>query len=179
MKEPGAAFASFNALALGVTLEEVVSRPDAATRAVEVRGHIDTGNADRLQDALLDFISDEPDVERLCLDVSRVTLVSSRGIGALAAVRRRMAERKGTLVLHRANPRLKELFIQLGFSEIFTLSDEPCGAPPRRDRAAFPLTLHCPRCRTALRVSKPGRFRCKSCGSTFTVEPAGKTNPLS
>jgi anti-sigma B factor antagonist len=178
MEGSAAAFDQFNSLSLGVTLEESQIRRPPGTLAIQVKGHIETGNALRFQEALNELISGRSDMHRLCLDVSQVSYVSSMGIGALAAVHQRMAEKNGELVLHRPSPRLKEIFAQLGFSEIFTLSDAACGdeAPAGPRRAAFPLALPCPHCKSALRVSRPGRFRCQSCGSIFTVDPAGNAS---
>jgi anti-anti-sigma factor len=178
MSEPLSVFGAFNSLSLGVFLEEIPARSAAHVLSVAVTGYVETGNAGRFQDALIQYVSERPDVRRLCLDVSLISYVSSMGIGALAAVHQRMAERNGSIVLHRASPRLKELFAQLGFSEIFSLSDAACGdeGGDAGSRAVFPRALACPKCESPLRVSKPGRFRCQSCGSIFSVDLTGAAN---
>jgi anti-anti-sigma factor len=161
-------FAAFNSLDVGVNLEQSTGAGEESI-TVSVRGHIETGNAARFQDAVLDFIKARSGLLRLRLDISQVSYVSSMGIGALATVHKQMAERKGSLLLCRASPRLKELFGQLGFADIFEMAAEGCP----EGEAAFPLTISCPGCRTSLRVSKAGRFRCQSCGVVFTVDASG------
>jgi anti-anti-sigma factor len=166
-------FTLFNELAIGVTLS--VS-PDAGTcraQTVSAAGDIETGNAGRFQEALLSFLAARPAIVLLRLDISRVSYVSSIGIGALASIHRTLMERQGGLALHSASPRLRELIKQLGFSELLGPEEQQDEEAVGAAHSLFPRTLPCPQCKGGLQVARPGRFRCRLCGTVFVVDGTG------
>ena len=172
MAEADSSFTDFNARHMGVVLGSSALPGDALGILLTIQGSLETGNAGQFQDAVMGLLEGRAPLKTVIVDLSQVTYISSMGVGALATISKLMAERQGVFRLQGVSPRMRELFRQLGFLEIFQVADEPgsSGAVPS---GSFPITIPCRRCGKPLQVSRPGRFRCRSCGAVFGVDAAG------
>jgi len=172
MAEGDSILSDFNERGMGAVLGSSRLAGDAAGILLTIQGSLETGNAGQFQDAVVGLIEGRQPLKTVIVDLSQVTYISSMGVGALATISKLVAERQGVFKLQGVSPRMRELFRQLGFLEIFQMADEPdsSGTAPA---SVFPLTMACRRCGKPLQVPRPGRFRCRSCGAVFGVDAAG------
>lgn len=77
---------------------------------------IDVGNAGGFKTFALDAMGDAP---RVVLDLSRVEFFDSAGMGALFSLHKRVADRRGAIVLAGLTRPVMEMFRMVGFDVVF------------------------------------------------------------
>lgn len=112
----------------------------------------------------------------LVWDFSTVENIDAAGIGMLIATQKKLREQGGDQALSDLRPRLMRFIAMLGYADYFSI--EPT-IPHILDRieeetaGIFPLMAICPACGAGLRISEPGRGRCRSCGAIMSILPNG------
>lgn len=82
-------------------------------------GRIDSSNSDQFQSDMAPLMEgDSPDID---IDCSGMTYTSSQGLRIFLLLQKSVMARKGKLVMHNMNPRVKEVFDITGFSNIITI----------------------------------------------------------
>lgn len=81
---------------------------------------------DMLRDAVSDFI--EQGNKKLIIDLSRVGIINSVGIGALISGYTSFTKNGGEVILTGANKSIKNVFIITKLSEVFEIHDTVAGA---------------------------------------------------
>lgn len=109
----------------------------------------------------------------LIVDLRGTGFMASVGIGAMVGLLKTIRAKGGSLILMGIQARVLEVFQLLGFATFFDLAGsveeamETINArPPVR---TFPTTAGCPICGKAVRLTRPGRFRCPQCRIILTV----------
>jgi anti-sigma B factor antagonist len=115
---------------------------------------------------------------RLAFDVRGLKYSGDMGFGVFTAFLKRVKPRGGDIAFFGIPSRVFEVFQLLGFSQFFNIRETfdeaiaffaSAGEPP-----AFPIVLKCPICSRRVRAAKPGRFRCRTCKTILSVDPAGQ-----
>lgn len=95
---------------------DIQKKLDGTTLSVSVTGHIDTVTAPQLEaELVLDA------VEKLVIDISGVTYVSSAGLRVFLSAYKTMAKKRGMTIVG-AQPAVLEVFKITGFASIFKLA---------------------------------------------------------
>jgi len=112
----------------------------------------------------------------LVWDFSTVENIDAAGVGMLIAVQKKLREQGGDQALSGLRPRLMRFIAMLGCADYFCIEPD---IPHVLDRieeetaGIFPLMASCPACGAGLRISEPGRGRCRSCGAIMSIFPNG------
>ena len=158
-------------LRIGLQRVEGVSR----CLAVELTGSVDAYNSAFLRRSLVKAM--EAGYIQLVLLLPRLDYVSSAGVGTFLSMLRILMEKGGGLTFVNPHPKTMEILKLMHLHTFFSCSDSIDEAldllAGRRPSSAFPRTLSCPICDTALRAQKPGRFRCPKCKTTLMVDRTG------
>ncbi len=86
---------------------------------VELKGRIDTTNADQFQQEVSPLMEgDQLDID---IDCAEMTYTSSQGLRTFLLLQKSVNARGGKMVLHNMNPMVKEVFDITGFSNIITI----------------------------------------------------------
>ena len=86
---------------------------------VELKGRIDTTNADQFQQEVSPLMEgDQLDID---IDCTGMTYTSSQGLRTFLLLQKSVNARGGKMVLHNMNPMVKEVFDITGFSNIITI----------------------------------------------------------
>lgn len=86
---------------------------------VELKGRIDTTNADQFQQEVSPLMEgDQMDID---IDCTGMTYTSSQGLRTFLLLQKSVNARGGKMVLHNMNPMVKEVFDITGFSNIITI----------------------------------------------------------
>ena len=89
---------------------------------IEIRSSlIGEDEIDELRDAVSDFI--EQGNKKLIIDLSRVGIINSVGIGALISSYTSFTRNRGEVILTGANKSIKNVFIITKLSEVFEIHD--------------------------------------------------------
>lgn len=82
-------------------------------------GRVDSTNAEQFQKDIAPLMEgDNPDID---IDCTELTYTSSQGLRVFLLLQKSVVARKGKMVLHNMNPRVKEVFDITGFSNIITI----------------------------------------------------------
>jgi anti-anti-sigma factor len=87
-----------------------------------VKGRIDSTTAAALERTLLDRATAQQ--KRWVLDLSQTDYVSSAGLRVLLALKKRLDEASGRLILHGLNARVREVFDISGFAALFRIGGD-------------------------------------------------------
>ena len=86
---------------------------------VELKGRIDTTNAEQFQQEVSPLIEgDQLDIDINCAEM---TYTSSQGLRTFLLLQKSVNARGGKMVLRNMNPMVKEVFDITGFSNIITI----------------------------------------------------------
>lgn len=145
------------------------------TVIIKLDGLIDTYNSSDLQKAVLDIISS---YTKIIFDCSKLTYVSSTGVGTFMVFLKSVKEKNGIIVLANLQQKVLEIFQLLGFSKFFTITDsldEGLNALgiSIETKSCFPKVFECPACKKKLKASKSGKFRCVQCSSVIVISADG------
>lgn len=98
----------------------IVMRTEADTAIAAVSGEIDGKTAPQVQAQLLGVMER---ANRLILDMSEVTFLSSAGLRMLLLLYRQVATRKGKVALVGVPEEIRDTMTMTGFINFFTLAD--------------------------------------------------------
>lgn len=88
-----------------------------------VEGAIDSGTSDELKNYLLKLISEEK--KFFVIDLSKVTHITSAGLGSLVVVIKMVTLRKGYIALCSLNELVKKVFAIVQFENFIRIFDSP------------------------------------------------------
>lgn len=161
---------------LKLHIEEIAGGSKAVI--LKLDGLIDTYNSSDLQKEVLDIISL---YTKVVFDCSKLTYVSSTGVGTFMVFLKSIKERNGTIVLTNLQQKVLEIFQLLGFSKFFTITDsldeslKVLGISTEAE-SCFPKVFECPSCKKKLKASKAGKFRCIQCSSIISISADGNVS---
>ena len=99
-------------------MEVIINKQEGKT-LVELKGRIDTTNADQFQQEVSPLMEgDQLDID---IDCTGMTYTSSQGLRTFLLLQKSVNARGGKMVLHNMNPMVKEVFDITGFSNIITI----------------------------------------------------------
>lgn len=99
-------------------MEVIINKQEGKT-LVELKGRIDTTNADQFQQEVSPLMEgDQLDID---IDCTEMTYTSSQGLRTFLLLQKSVNARGGKMVLHNMNPMVKEVFDITGFSNIITI----------------------------------------------------------
>lgn len=148
---------------------------DSEAIILKLDGLIDTYNSSDLQKEVLDIISS---YSKIVFDCSKLTYVSSTGVGTFMVFLKSVKEKNGTIVLANLQQKVMEIFQLLGFSKFFTVTDsldeglKVLGISTEA-KSCFPKVFECPACGKKLKASKSGKFRCIQCSAIIGISLDG------
>ena len=98
---------------------EVIINKQSEKTLVELKGRIDTTNADQFQQDVSPLMEgDQPDID---IDCTGMSYTSSQGLRTFLLLQKSVNARGGKMVLRNMNPMVKEVFDITGFSNIITI----------------------------------------------------------
>lgn len=159
---------------LAVSLSKIDSLPNGIL--VSLDGFIDTYNTAFLQAQVQKII--DANFARVVFDCSRLSYISSTGIGALTAFLKALRAKNGGMALAAPQSKVLEVFDLLGFSQFFNVFPNAReaelflregGSSPQ----AFPKIIACPVCAKQLKAARAGRFRCSQCSAIISIDDGG------
>lgn len=158
---------------LKLEIEDNVGNSEAII--IKFDGLIDTYNSSDLQKEVLDIISS---YTKIIFDCSKLTYVSSTGVGTFMVFLKSVKEKNGTIVLANLQQKVLEIFQLLGFSKFFTITDSlneglNVLGISKETKSCFPKVFECPSCKKKLKASKSGKFRCIQCKSIIVISADG------
>jgi anti-anti-sigma factor len=103
---------------LKLNIEDIANNSDAII--LKLDGLIDTYNSSDLQKEVANVISS---YTKIIFDCSKLTYVSSTGVGTFTVFLKNAKEKNGTIVLANLQTKVLEVFQLLGFSKFFTIVD--------------------------------------------------------
>ena len=99
-------------------MEVIINQQEGKT-LVELKGRIDTTNADQFQQEVSPLMEgDQLDID---IDCAEMTYTSSQGLRTFLLLQKSVNARGGKMGLHNMNPMVKEVFDITGFSNIITI----------------------------------------------------------
>ena len=99
-------------------MEVIINQQEGKT-LVELKGRIDTTNADQFQQEVSPLMEgDQLDID---IDCAEMTYTSSQGLRTFLLLQKSVNARGGKMVLRNMNPMVKEVFDITGFSNIITI----------------------------------------------------------
>lgn len=161
---------------LKLNTEEIAGNSKAII--LKLDGLIDTYNSPDLQKEVLDIISS---YTKIIFDCSKLTYVSSTGVGTFMVFLKSIKEKSGTIVLANLQQKVLEIFQLLGFSKFFTITDSldeslKVLGISTEVKSCFPKVFECPSCKKKLKVSKSGKFKCTQCSSIISISADGNAS---
>lgn len=161
---------------LKLNTEEIAGNSKAII--LKLDGLIDTYNSPDLQKEVLDIISS---YTKIIFDCSKLTYVSSTGVGTFMVFLKSIKEKSGTIVLANLQQKVLEIFQLLGFSKFFTITDSldeslKVSGISTEVKSCFPKVFECPSCKKKLKVSKSGKFKCTQCSSIISISADGNAS---
>ncbi|MEL3908873.1 MAG: STAS domain-containing protein [Treponemataceae bacterium] len=155
---------------LKIELEKVNTR----YLILQLDGYIDTYNFLYFQTQVSKAIAEG--YLQLIFDCTKLTYVSSTGIGSFSIFLKTIKPRGGNVVLVNVKPKVYDVFHLLGFSQFFPIKDSIAEAiaflESKYQQAPldlFPKILTCPFCEHKLNIKRPGRYRCANCKTILAV----------
>lgn len=116
----------------------------------------------------------------LSFDLEKISYISSRGIGTVAALFEILKARGGALYLFGLKPKVLDVLHLLGFQEYFNIGLTAEGAvsvfreSSGASAAVFPVRHACPVCGQAVTAPGPGRGLCPTCRCRLKVDRQGR-----
>ncbi|MCR5645659.1 MAG: STAS domain-containing protein [Bacteroidales bacterium] len=98
---------------------EVIINKQLEKTLVEVKGRIDTTNAEQFQHDLMPLMEGGP--KDIDIDCSGLEYTSSQGLRTFLMLQKSVNAKGGQMVLRHMNPMVKEVFDITGFSNIITI----------------------------------------------------------
>jgi anti-anti-sigma factor len=163
---------------LKLNIEDIANNSDAII--LKLDGLIDTYNSSLLQKEVLNTLSS---YTKVIFDCSKLTYVSSTGIGTFTVFLKHVKEKNGTIILTGLQQKVLEIFQLLGFSKFFNIIDtldeslKTLGITSNEE-SCFPKVLECPSCSKKLKASKPGKFRCIQCNAIICISYDGSISSV-
>ena len=100
-------------------MEVIINKIETGKTLVELKGRIDTTNADQFQQEVSPLMEgDQPNID---IDCHELSYTSSQGLRVFLLLQKSVNARGGKMVLHNMNPLVKEVFDITGFSNIITI----------------------------------------------------------
>lgn len=162
---------------LKLNIEDIANNSDAII--LKLDGLIDTYNSSDLQKEVANVISS---YTKIIFDCSKLTYVSSTGVGTFTVFLKNAKEKNGTIVLANLQTKVLEVFQLLGFSKFFTIVDsldeglKSLGISTIQ--SCFPKIFECPSCNKKLKASKSGKFRCIQCSTIICISEEGVVSTI-
>ena len=100
---------------------EIDSRLEGAVTLMCLSGHIATAESQVLSEAFDRLIADG--IQRIVVDMKRVEIITSDGLGALIRARKAVTENGGRLVLSGLEGNIRNVFKMTRLDKIFSLYD--------------------------------------------------------
>ena len=97
---------------------EVSLKKSGDISIVEISGSIDSKTAPDLQQNILDIV---PDTNKIILDLTKVSFVSSAGLRVLLMVYRQLKAKDGKVVLVGLSDEIKDVMFMTGFITFFAI----------------------------------------------------------
>ncbi len=137
-------------------------------------GAVNDANLDTVAQSFDKLITDS--IRYLVVDFSTIEEIGASGMGLMLALRQKLRDRKGDLVLCGMRPRMDRLCRVLGLSGYFSTalnSQDAVNGLRTILSGTFPLSIKCPACDTLIDIEEPGRGRCQNCEAVITSFPDG------
>jgi anti-sigma B factor antagonist len=99
---------------------EVSLKKSGDITIVEISGSIDSKTAPDLQQSILDIV---PDTNKIILDLTKVSFVSSAGLRVLLMVYRQLKAKDGKVVLVGVSDEIKDVMFMTGFITFFAIEE--------------------------------------------------------
>lgn len=135
-----------------------------------------------VSDANLDVVASSFDailsenIHYLIVDFSAIENIGPAGIGLMLALRQKLRDKNGDLILCSMRPILERMQRALGLEGYFTSAPDSQSAVASLKNVferVFPLSVRCPACNTLIDIEHPGRGRCQTCDAVITAFPDG------
>jgi anti-sigma B factor antagonist len=97
---------------------EVSLKKSGDISVVDISGSIDSKTAPDLQQNILDIV---PDTNKIILDLTKVSFVSSAGLRVLLMVYRQLKAKDGKVVLVGLSDEIKDVMFMTGFITFFAI----------------------------------------------------------
>ncbi len=104
------------------------AKTSSGLRMVRPTGELDVYTVPRLV-TFVESLADEG-VTEVCLDLSQLRFIDSRGLGLLVGVTRQVRDAGGRLVVAAPTPSIQRVFSISGIDQVITISDLPSYEPP-------------------------------------------------
>lgn len=105
---------------------EVLTSDEGAIDVLHAEGRLDAEAAPALESQLATALNSG--YNRVILDLSKATYISSSALKVLVSAWRRTRARGGDLILASLHPRVREIFEMVGFDRIFTIRESVASA---------------------------------------------------
>ncbi|HOM93331.1 MAG TPA: STAS domain-containing protein [Rectinema sp.] len=115
-------------------------------------------------------------IRYLVVDFSTIEDIGPAGMGLMLALRQKLRDRHGDLVLCGMRPCMERMQRILGLEGYFTTAADAQSALTGLKFAIngiYPLSVQCPACNSLIDIEKPGRGRCQTCEAVITAFPDG------
>lgn len=148
--------------------------------AIFITGSIDNYNASYFSEKMEALIQSR--YINVIFKCALLEYISSAGIGVLAKAFATIKEHGGNFVFMDLQPKVREVFQLLGFSNFFNVKAsmpeviEFFNEPKNMAATAFPVTFQCPICEAKLKAFHSGNFRCSKCKTIINVDGDGKVS---
>lgn len=145
--------------------------------SISLSGNIDTYNSPFFQNQVTKVITSG--YINIIFRCGELNYLSSTGLGAFTNLLKIIRVMNGDLVITEIQPKIKEYFDLLGFSQFFTLKDELKDAIEfiRKEIVPeiqiFPKLVNCPSCKKALKITHACKVRCPGCASILKISDDG------
>ena len=93
--------------------------------SIRMNGVLSHSNTAEFTDSIMDFFNGDWKRAVIIMDLSRLQYISSSGIGAFTTIRMQADHKESPLYLLSMNPKVRQVFDQLGFSSFFRIIDSP------------------------------------------------------
>ena len=97
--------------------------PSEKTLQISLSGYLDTKNSNELNDAVLKELKNLPALKTLTVDLSRLSYISSTGIGVLSNIMVHCKKNNVEFFLCKTPDKIKKIMSQLGFLVYFKFKD--------------------------------------------------------
>lgn len=115
-------------------------------------------------------------IQYLIVDFSAIDDISPAGIGLLLALRQKLRDRRGDLILCSMRPRMERMNRVLGLEGYFSAAIDISAAKTGLKELTthvYPISVRCPACDSLIDIDRPGRGRCQTCEAVITAFPDG------
>lgn len=147
---------------------------------VFLTGYIDTYNTNYFSNKIDKILS--AGYMKLVLDCSQLNYMSSTGIGSMTGIMKALKAKGGEIILVSIQSKVMDVFELLGFSSFFAIKNsydeviKYLDCVKETTISIFPRAFNCPMCRTRLKTSKAGKFRCAHCKTIIEINLEGRVS---